>query len=408
MLMDSTPYRGGLIVFACAVGMALGVATFLIYAFGVFIEPLSNELGAGRGDVSLALTLGIMGNLVAAPLIGILSDRFGARRMILWGVAALSVSLAAFSFIQQLSHLYMVSVLMVLFAAGSGPITYARVISSWFDDRRGLAIGLTMAGLGIGGAIAPVLSQYLIDEYGWRMAYRYLGAIVFVVSFPLLFLFIRNRPADANDNSPQAQNNDEATPPVEEGHSVRDAARQSAFWYMAIGFLLVALGNSGGLVHLPPLLTDAGLTPQRAAAYAGVMGIGVTIGRAAAGYMLDLFHAPYVAVAFLLGPVIAYVSFLSGIDPELVLIPVLLFGIGIGAEFDVIPYLITRYFGMKNFGAIYGLQILTFSIGTGMGPAVMGFGYDKYGSYAPTLMFALGSLFCGSILLTRLKSYRFG
>lgn len=407
MRVDATPYRGGPVVFACAVGMALGVATFLIYAFGVFIDPLSTELNAGRGQVSLALTLGIMGNLVAAPLIGVLSDRFGARRMILWGVAALSVSLASFSLIQQLSHLYIVSVLMVLFAAGSGPITYARVIAAWFDKRRGLALGLTMAGLGIGGAIAPVLSQYLIDEFGWRMAYRYLGATVFIFSFPLLFLVIRNRPPESVDDSAQVQMSDAEAKPVEEGHSVRDAMRQGSFWFMAIGFLLVALGNSGGLVHLPPLLTDAGLTPQRAAAYAGVMGVGVTIGRAAAGFLLDLFHAPYVAVGFLLGPVIAYVSFLSGINPELVLIPVLLFGVGIGAEFDVIPYLITRYFGMKNFGAIYGIQILTFSIGTGLGPAVMGFGYDKYGSYAPTLMFALGSLLCGSILLTRLRSYRF-
>jgi MFS family permease len=400
----SSPYYPWLMIFACAVGMALGVATFLIYAFGVFIDPISTELDAGRGQVSLALTLGIMGNLVAAPLIGMLSDRYGARLMILIGVVALSVFLASFSLVQSLTQLYLVALLMVLFAAGSGPITYARVISAWFDNRRGLALGLTMAGLGIGGAIAPVLSQALIDDYGWRMAYRYLGLIVLVVSFPLLFLMVRNRPPQT---ASQALDESYAAKTEEVGLSVGESARQGAFWFMAIGFFLVALGNSGGLVHLPPLLTDAGLTPQRAAFYAGVMGIGVTIGRASAGFLLDMFHAPYVAIGFLIGPVLAYTSFLSGIDPNLVLVPVLLFGIGIGAEFDIIPYLITRYFGMKNFGAIYGLQILTFSLGTGLGPAVMGFGYDKYGSYAPTLMFAIGSLICGSLLLTRLRAYRF-
>jgi MFS family permease len=406
MRLDAgSSYYPGLIVVACAVGMALGVATFLIYAFGVFINPISTELNTGRGEVSLALTLGILGNLVAAPLIGMLSDRYGARKMILIGVVALSVTLASFSLVQNVMQLYLAALVMVLVAAGSGPITYARIISTWFDERRGLALGLTMAGLGIGGAIAPVLSQGLIDDYGWRMAYRYLGLIVLIVSFPFLFLIIRNRPPDqtcaAAIGSKPAQ-------VEEQGLSVKDSAKKSAFWFMAIGFFLVALGNSGGLVHLTPLLTDAGMTPQRAAYYAGVMGIGVTIGRASAGFLLDKFHAPYVAIAFLIGPVLAYVSFLSGIDPAFVLLPVLLFGIGIGAEFDIIPYLITRYFGLKNFGAIYGIQIITFSLGTGMGPAVMGFGHDKYGSYEPTLIFAVGSLICGSLFLTRLRKYQFG
>ena len=401
----AAPYYPGLVILACAVGMALGVATFLIYAFGVFIDPIATELDAGRGDVSLALTLGILGNLVAAPLIGMLSDRYGARKMILFGVVALSVTLASFSLVQNVKQLYLAALLMVIFAAGSGPITYARVISIWFTERRGLALGLTMAGLGVGGAIAPVLSQALIDDYGWRMAYRYLGVIVLIVSFPVLFLIIRDRPPKKVDH---VSSGAKPVDVQEEGLSVGDSVKKGAFWVMAIGFFLVALGNSGGLVHLPPLLTDAGLTPQRAAFYAFVMGVGVTIGRASAGFLLDKFHAPYVAIGFLFGPILAYLYFLSGIDPAYALLPVLLFGIGIGAEFDIIPYLITRYFGLKNFGAIYGIQIVTFSLGTGMGPAVMGFGYDKYGSYDPTLVFAIGALVLGSLLLTRLRKYEFG
>ena len=188
---------------------------------------------------------------------------------------------------------------------------------------------------------------------------------------------------------------------------VAQAVRTKEFWLLAIGFLIVAMGNSGGLVHLPPLLTDAGLTPERAALYAGIMGIGVTIGRAIGGYLLDIFHAPYVAICFLIGPFVAYSFFLSGVDPNWAFAPVLLFGIGMGAEFDVIPYLITRYFGLKKFGAIYGLHISTFSIGTGLGPAVMGFAYDNYGSYAVGIKISMAMLIIGSILISRLKSYRF-
>lgn len=388
--------------------MALSAPTFLIYNFGVFMEPLAQDLQAGRGAISLALTFGLIGNLFAGPVIGMLSDRFGARRMILFGVVALATVLASFSLVQSLLHLYIASVLMVVLGAGTGPITYTRIIATWFDKRRGMALGLALIGIGLGGAVAPVLSQSLISEYGWREAYRYLAIIVFLGSFPLLFLLIRNRPPVAEGQSTATEQlTSDSKKTSEEGYTVAQAIRTKEFWLLAIGFLIVAMGNSGGLVHLPPLLTDAGLTPERAALYAGVMGIGVTIGRAIGGYLLDIFHAPYVAICFLIGPFIAYSFFLSGVDPNWAFAPVLLFGIGMGAEFDVIPYLITRYFGLKKFGVIYGLHISTFSIGTGLGPAVMGFAYDNYGSYAVGIKISMAMLVIGSILISRLKSYRF-
>ncbi len=384
-----------------------GAPTFLIYSFGVFIEPLSEGLQSGRGAVSLALSIGLLGNLVAGPVIGILSDRYGSRRMILIGVVALALVLAGFSLVQTVFHLYIASVLLVVLGAGTGPITYTRIIAAWFDKRRGLALGIALIGIGVGGALAPIVSQALISEYGWRTAYKYLGLIVFVISFPPLFLILRDRPPKALNQESTDQAAVQEASAEDEGFLVRQAIRTKEFWLLATGFLMVAMGNSGGLVHLSPLLTDAGLTPERAALYAGLMGVGVIIGRAAGGYLLDIFHAPYVAICFLIGPFIAYAYFQSGIDPNWAFVPVLLFGIGMGAEFDVIPYLITRYFGLRNFGIIYGINISTFSIGTGLGPAIMGFGYDHYGNYDKSIMVAMGALIIGSILISRLGKYRF-
>jgi len=387
--------------------MALGAPTFLIYSFGVFIEPLSQGLQTGRGAVSLALSIGLLGNLVAGPLIGVLSDRYGARRMVLIGAVALAVVLAGFSLVQTVLHLYLAAVLLVFLGAGTGPITYTRIISAWFNKRRGLALGIALIGIGVGGALAPIVSQALIGEYGWRNAYRFLGLIVFVISFPILFLLLRDRPAETATSEAAAGPQAEEPPPEESGYSVWRAVRTKEFWLLAFGFLVVAMGNSGGLVHLPPLLTDAGLTPEQAALYAGLMGVGVTIGRAVGGYLIDIFHAPYVAICFLAGPFIAYAFFQSGIDPSLAFVPVLLFGIGMGAEFDVIPFLVTRYFGLKNFGVIYGINISTFSIGTGLGPAIMGFGYDEFGSYTFSIWIAMAALITGSVLISRLGKYRF-
>jgi MFS family permease len=245
--------------------MAFSAPTFLIYNFGVFIEPLSEGLAAGRGSISLALTFGLVGNLFAGPVVGLLSDKYGSRRMILIGVVALSLVLVGFSFVQTLVHLYIASVLMVVLGAGTGPITYTRIIATWFDKRRGMALGLALIGIGLGGAVMPVLSQTLISEYGWREAYLYLAGIVFVVTFPLLFLLLKDRPTPDVAKS-DAPDESVVEPVVEEsGSTVLESIRTKEFWLLAIGFLIIAMGNSGGLVHLPPLLTDAGLTPERAA-----------------------------------------------------------------------------------------------------------------------------------------------
>jgi MFS family permease len=402
----NTMFYGGLIVFACAVGMALSAPTFLIYSFGVFIDPLTEDLGVGRGAVSLALSIGILFNLIAGPAIGVLSDRYGARRMVLIGVVALSLILMGYSLVQTVYHLYIASALLVLLGAGTGPITYSRVIAAWFNRRRGLALGIALVGIGIGGAVAPVLSQAFIGAYGWRMAYVFMGVLVFVISFPVLYFILRNEPENGRPVDMKGDA-DADNAGREQGLSTAETIRTKEFWILAIGFLIIAAGNSGGLVHLPPLLTDAGLTPERAALYAGLMGVGVTVGRAFGGFLLDLFHAPYVAICFLAGPFIAYTFFLSGVDPDWAFLPVLLFGIGMGAEFDVIPFLATRYFGIKNFGVIYGINISTFSIGTGLGPAIMGFGYDKYGNYQVSIMIAMSLLVAGSLLISRLGAYRF-
>jgi MFS family permease len=395
-----------LIVFACALGMALSAPTFLIYSFGVFIPPLVDELQTGRGAISLGLSIGILGNLIAGPLIGHLSDRYGARRMILIGVVALALVMAGFSLIQTVYHLYLASLLLVFFAAGTGPITYAKIIASWFNKQRGFALGIALIGIGVGGALAPIVSQALISAYGWRMAYAGLGAIVFIVSFMPLFLILRDHPPKISEESAAQQGPIEDIA-LDEGVEVRQAVGTREFWLLAIGFLIVAMGNSGMLVHLPSLLGDAGMTPERAALYAGVMGVGVTIGRVLCGYLLDIFHAPYVAICFLIGPFIGYAYFQSGIDLSWAFLPVLLFGIGMGAEFDVIPFLISRYFGIKNFGVIYGINISTFSIGTGAGPLIMGFGFDKYGNYEVSIMIAMGALIVGSLLISQLGKYRF-
>ena len=173
--------------------------------------------------MSLALSIGLLGNLVAGPLIGVLSDRYGARRMILLGVVALALVLVGFSLVQTVLHLYMASLLMVFLGAGTGPITYTKIIAAWFNKRRGLALGIALIGIGVGGALAPVVSQALIGEYGWRTTYKYLGLIVLLISFPPLFLILRDRPSPVTNQAAENQAPAQDAPTEESGFSVRRA-----------------------------------------------------------------------------------------------------------------------------------------------------------------------------------------
>lgn len=390
-----------LIVFACAVGMAFGAPIFLIYGFGVFIDPLTTELGVGRGPISLTVGFGILANIVGGPVIGAFCDRFGARRVTLVSVVAMAGALASFSLVQNLSQLYAVAVLTVLLGAATGPITFSRIIAGWFNERRGLALGFALIGIGLGGAAIPVVAQTLIEAHGWRAAYQYLGMLVLLVSAPTLYLLLRERPPepDADPGSDGERG--------EPGSGVAEALRQPAFWIIGIGFLLISTGNTGGLVHMVPMLTDAGLTAERASWYAGALGIGVIGGRITGGFLIDIFHAPWVAVCFLAGPLAAFAFFLIGFDRAWAIVPVVLFGIGMGAEFDVIPFLVSRYFGLRNFGTLYGIQISMFSIGSAIGPALFGFGYDRSGTYNEALIAAMVILLTGAALISRLGPYRF-
>ena len=382
--------------------MALGAPTFLIYGFGVFIDPLAGAFDTGRGAVSLALTLGLIGYMLVGPFVGALADRYGPRRLILWGVIAEVAILAVHGSMQTVLHFYLAAFFLVVLGSGTGPVTYARIISSWFDRKRGFALGITLTGIGIGGAVLPVLGQFLISEFGWRNAYRSLAVIVLAISFLPLFLFARDRPGDAVDGASASEPSSS-----EPGVTLKEAVATPTFWLIGIGFMLFAAGNTGGLVHMPPILTDSGLSPERAAAFTGLLGLGVIVGRISAGYLLDIFHAPYVAIAFLAGPLCAYGYFLGDLPAAWAFVPVVLFGIGMGAEFDVIPFLVTRYFGLRNFGAVYGVLIAGFSIGSAFGPAMMGFGFDRFGSYGPSMMAAIVLLVLGSLLVSRLGSYRF-
>jgi sugar phosphate permease len=295
-------FYGWWVVLASGVGLAMHFGPIIVATFGVFLKPLSQEFGWNRAQISLAFSLATLVATVAVPLVGRLVDRFGARRVILPAVLLFGLSVLSLSFLSgHLWHFYAIYLLMGVVGSGTTPVPYAKVISRWFDRKRGLALGLAVAGSALGGTLMPTVAQALIAAVGWRQAYVLLGLIVMGVAIPVVGLLLKETPQmmglepDGETVRPAEVSKQHGT---EGGLSFQEARHTSTFWFMVGAFFLVSVSFHGYIIHLVPLLTDRGLSAQSAALTVSLAGGAALIGRGGIGYLLDRFFAPYVVGSF--------------------------------------------------------------------------------------------------------------
>jgi MFS family permease len=385
-----------LLVAGAALGLVVGNGPVMQFTFGVFLQPVAAEFHVGRGTISTALLVGVVATGLCTPVVGRLMDRFGIRAVALplvFGFAASLVSLGLFA--QSAAVFVVIFGIMGVFAAGQTPLPYARAIAATFDRKRGLALGIAMAGVGVGTAVLPPVAGALIAAVGWRGAYIGLGVVLLVIVVPVLLFLIRE-PARRG-----------AGAALQEGLTAAQAIRTRAFWILAAAFFLLALTAAGLTAHIVPLLTDRGVAPAQAAGVISVIGIALIVGRLVAGYLLDRIFAPYVAVAFTLLPLVGVVLLLVAVSVPTAIVAALLVGLGLGAEVDLIAFLLSRYLGMRAFGEIYGYLFALFMLGNGVGPVVLGASFQSTGSYTPALVACAAGLVVASGLVLRLGPYRY-
>lgn len=403
-------FYGWRIVLASALAMLFGSVPIVVFSFGVFLKPLAHDFHVGRASISFAFTLHNIAVAVTTPLAGRLADRFGARRVVLPSTLVLGIVLLSNSFLSSMIwQLYAFFVLVGVFEAGAGPVPYGKVISRWFDRNRGLALALMMSGFAFGALVVPSFAQYLITAGGWRFAYGAMGSASLLISVPLVARFLKERPETLNLLS------DGAAAPLakpffktaEPGVSRREALHSSAFWLVLASVLLVSSSIHACLTHLPAILADRGSTPQAAALASSVLGAGMLLGRTCSGVLMDRFFAPYVAAITYAGAA-AGIGLLRIADShQLALAAALFIGIAFGAESDIVAYLITRYFGLRSFGAIYGVIFSGFVLAGAFGAFIMGVAFDARHSYAlPLNLFCLASVI-GAAFMTCLGPYRY-
>lgn len=384
---------------AAFLGVACGVAGLYFYTLGVMIKPMQADFGWSRAGVSAVLLVGALIAAVMAPAVGALVDRLGAWRLAGFSSLSLAAAFWLFSTVTgALTHFVALNAAAAILAAGSSPVVLSRLVVSWFDKARGLALGIALAGIGVSGAIAPAMLGAYVADHGWRAGYQALS-LVALLSAPLIVV-LAYEPSGREAAAVRGPRGSVTS----SGMSLQEALRSGVFWHIGALFACVALGVGGLIVHFVPLLTDAGLSPQRAGTVAGLVGVSLIVGRVATGALIDRIFAPRVAaVLFALAAVGCVALELGGVT--LAPLAAVAIGLAIGAEIDLVGYLVAKYFGLKAYGAIYGWQYSAFMIGLAVSPLLAGLIFDHLGSYRYAVLGSGALLGLAAVIALRLGPF---
>ena len=402
-------FYGWYVALGCGIGLACGLASVLTYTFGVFVTPLRAEFNWSQTEVFAALFLCVLTMTFVAPFFGLLVDRLGARRVILAGLVFEAALIASFYFQDaNILSYYLRYVALAVLGVGTTHIAFTRIIALWFDRQRGLALGVTLAGVGIGGFAWPILTQWAIDAFGWRSAWLVIAAAIILVGGTIVLLVVRDSPQSMGllpDGDTAVSSRDKAVKSSAPGVTLKQALATRHFWMMLVIFLLIGAAVTSIQVHLVPLLISRGVTPMRAANALSILAVALLFGRVAAGWLMDRIFAPRVAIAFLLGPVVAIFLLASGASGWLAFVAGILTGLAAGAEVDVTAYLVSRYFGLQHFSSIYAWYYSAYSLGAGLGPLATANAVDRFGGYTESLMAHAVMLVVATVLLARLPAF---
>ncbi|MGD2008719.1 MAG: MFS transporter [Cellvibrionales bacterium] len=399
------------VVLAGSLGISLGMSPLPFYTIGVFAQPLSQEFGWGIDQIMYGLVPFCLATVISAPFAGYLSDRFGVRQVALISILLFALGMMAFALNNGSLPLYFFLWAMLSFVgAGTLPITYTKAISRWFQHKRGLALGMALVGTGIGGALAKIYAATLIDAVGWRMAYVGVGFLPLIVALPVVYLLFRDvddpkveRRVKALESArPEGAGSNQLY-----GYTFAQCLREWRFWLLCAIFLPLSFAIGGPIPNLETMLASKGFDRGDAIILASFLGYSVYVGRVLAGYLLDFVWAPILACVLQMMPAISMFIFATA-DPSYgqMVIAIVTLGVAAGVEYDLLAYLVARYFGMKSYARIYGTLYAFFGLGAGFGPAIFGAIYGRTGSYDMAMNVAMWVFVACSLSFLLLGRYR--
>lgn len=368
-------------LFAASVAIAIGGTHF--HVLGAMVKPLNDAYGWSRGDIAFALTLATFINPFTNIAVGILADRYSVRQIALPGIVAFALGTASLGLVtDQIWTWYVGYVLFTIAGSGITAVLFTKLVVEHFSKRRGLALATSLAGSGILVSTIPHIVLGLEGIAGVRGIYPLIGLLSFILLIIPCWLFL---PRDSH-----ARNNPK--PSKEADNGWQSVIGSTILWRMGIAFFLIASCIGTFIVHLQPMLADAGLTRSEAATIALFVGPAMIVGRLGTGLLYDVLPTRLVtATAFTLPALAALWLLLFPLDFTTAAALAILIGLGMGSEVDAVAYLSSRYFGTSRYGLVFSILISVYGLAIGIASWLVGMAYDAAGSYDAVLI----SLVCG-------------
>jgi MFS family permease len=386
-----------------AIALTLGLTYGVWYSYSVFLVALLKEFGWSRSVLAGAFSVFTLVHGAANPVIGMLCDRVGPRRLVIFGGAALGLALYGNSFIASPERLYLgFGLLTAVSVALCGWVPAVVLVQRQFMDRLALSLGIVSSGIGLGMLFVVPLCQAMIESLGWRTAWQILGLICAGWIVPANLLLVRDASAPAQLVTTPTVQKDGARRAKTHGAGARDvtlgeAVRTQAFWLVLGAFFFGNICSQTLHVHQVAFLVDHGIAAMSAASVVGVVGIASIFGKTGGGWLADRFEREVIyviGIAILVGAVGALA--LVGVAPSLIgaYVFAVMLGVGYSATAALIPAMISDRFRGRQFGLILGMGLMGSAVGSALGPWMAGRLFDATGSYSSPFVIAA---VCGTI-----------
>jgi sugar phosphate permease len=374
---------------AAAFFSLFSIVGFAFYGLPFFYDFFVRELGWTRAQVTSG---NAFAKLVIGPLFGffagVVVDRFGPRRLMLVGILFAGIAPIGLGGTTTLAAFYTFYLMNALGYVVGGPLPNQVMLSRWFDAGRGKAMGVAYLGIGVGGALVPLVAHALTEALGWRSALKVLGVMMIVIAFPLAF-FVRE---PEGEGAPAAG---VASRPAAAGDSILDVLRQPAFYLLALGSMasIGAVGGTGQNLKLY-FVMDRGLAQASAAVLLFIMLVGSIVGRLLMGWLADRWVRKRVMLLIYL--IVALAIPLVWWAPSTATLgaAVFVFGIGLGGDYMIIPLMAADLFGLKRMGRVMGIVLTADGVSEAVVPMAVAALRDHFGSYGPgfALLVALAAV----------------
>jgi MFS transporter, OFA family, oxalate/formate antiporter len=377
-------YYGWWIVIACFF-MNLYVGGIVFFSFTAFFEPIQREFGWSYTQISLASSLRGLEMGIFAPVVGVLVDRLGSRKLLLFGSIIIGLGFLTLSLTQSLPMFYVSFLLIAFGAGGCTSVVTMTAVANWFHKNIGLALGIAASGFGAGGLLIPPIVA-LIDKFGWRITLILLGLGMLIIGIPLS-LVVRNRSESSLEDGASHEKDEWREQPVEV--PLGEAIKSKPFIFLNMAETIRMMAVTAVVVHLMPYLATLGFPRSTGGVVAAALPLVSILGRFGFGWWGDRYDKRVVlAAAFLiLGGGLLVFSKVG--EMKMVVLFLLLFSPGFGGSMVVRGAILREYFGKASFGKMLGIVLGSASIGGILGPTLAGYAFDRLGGY--TLVWQLMS-----------------